>query len=808
MKKIISLLLLFTLSFSLSSQSFIGLLDDNYAGVSRIQHQPASIVDSRLKFDIELFGISERITNDFINIDRSVAFDINSFSDTAFQSKYISGNFNGEPKNLFHNLDIRLINFMVPINDRNSFAFGIRVRQFMNIDNMNEDLLVTAVNKRDVPELYGNRVLLENSRQSIHMWAEYAATYGRVLMDEKQHFMKIGATAKLLQGMGAIYLYQDELSYNIIAQDTLVNVYADLKNGATAAEIEDITQFKFFAKPTFGFDFGFVYEWRPNYKDYKYDMDNERDLWMRDKNKYKLRLSASLIDLGRMRYDKKFGSNDYLIDTNLLSLDGWQINSYQDLMDSLNNVFKPEDAKDYFDMPLPTTLNLSIDYKIANNIYVAAGGRFAFFQGTKIYSKASEINNYYISPRWETKYFGVQLPLSYNQYSQFNFGLGARIGPVFLGSGDLLGILGLKDEVQGLNAYASIKIPIYYKAPKDFDKDKVSDKKDNCKKEKGSWENRGCPDSDEDGLINKDDECPYTAGIPEFNGCPDTDKDGVQDKYDECPEVYGDKIYKGCPDTDEDGVIDKLDSCDMVAGLAEFNGCPDTDSDSIPDYLDDCPEISGEIKFNGCPDTDGDGIQDALDLCPKIAGLDSLQGCPYIDTDNDNIQDKNDDCPKIAGPIENNGCPYADTDNDSILDKDDDCPMTPGTVANNGCPEIEEEEQEILNTAFSNLGFESGKSVILSSSYESLDELAKLMKKKPEFKLLIQGHTDNVGREIANMSLSQNRALAVKKYLTDKGIDDDRITAKWFGETQPIAPNDTEEGRAKNRRVELEVVFD
>ena len=277
------------------------------------------------------------------------------------------------------------------------------------------------------------------------------------------------------------------------------------------------------------------------------------------------------------------------------------------------------------------------------------------------------------------------------------------------------------------------------------------------------------------------DSCTTVAGLAKFHGCPDTDGDDIEDRFDKCPEV---------------------------AGLAVFEGCPDMDGDSIPDYQDDCPEVAGLQKFNGCPDTDGDGIRDVDDLCPEVAGLDSLKGCPYIDTDNDGIQDKYDKCPQIAGPLENMGCPYTDTDHDSVPDKDDLCPMTPGPVSNNGCPVIKKEIQEVLDTAFANLEFRTGKSIIKKSSYESLDKVAELMIKHPEFKLLISGHTDNVGRPESNMSLSQNRALAVRNYLIKKGVDKSKLKAVWFGETKPIATNDTPEGRQKNRRVEMKIIFD
>jgi outer membrane protein OmpA-like peptidoglycan-associated protein len=85
----------------------------------------------------------------------------------------------------------------------------------------------------------------------------------------------------------------------------------------------------------------------------------------------------------------------------------------------------------------------------------------------------------------------------------------------------------------------------------------------------------------------------------------------------------------------------------------------------------------------------------------------------------------------------------------------------------------------------------------------SLDELAALMAKKPNWHLKISGHTDNKGNAAANWLLSKKRAEAVKKYLMSKGITDDKFQLEWFGGTKPIATNATEEGRKKNRRVEM-----
>ena len=129
-------------------------------------------------------------------------------------------------------------------------------------------------------------------------------------------------------------------------------------------------------------------------------------------------------------------------------------------------------------------------------------------------------------------------------------------------------------------------------------------------------------------------------------------------------------------------------------------------------------------------------------------------------------------------------------------------------MTNQGCPEIKEEEQEVLNTAFENLEFETGKDVIKERSFSSLNDLADLLIKKEDWKIQISGHTDNVGNDAANMKLSEKRAKAVANYLESRGVQRDRMIVQWFGETQPIEDNSTAEGRARNRRVEMEVVFD
>ena len=240
------------------------------------------------------------------------------------------------------------------------------------------------------------------------------------------------------------------------------------------------------------------------------------------------------------------------------------------------------------------------------------------------------------------------------------------------------------------------------------------------------------------------------------------------------------------------------------AGIVIKFGSKDTDKDGIPDNKDACPEVAGLKEFNGCPDTDGDGIADKDDDCPEVAGPKEFNGCP--DTDGDGIADKDDKCPDVAGPAENGGCPWPDTDGDGVLDKDDLCPEVAGPASNKGCPEPDEKEQKQLNQYAKTILFDTGKATIKFQSAEVLNQIINVLKKYPNSRFRIEGHTDSTGKKAKNMILSQNRADAVKVYLIQGGIDAGRLESQGFGPEKPIASNKNKKGRELNRRVEINLI--
>ena len=215
------------------------------------------------------------------------------------------------------------------------------------------------------------------------------------------------------------------------------------------------------------------------------------------------------------------------------------------------------------------------------------------------------------------------------------------------------------------------------------------------------------------------------------------------------------------------------------------------------------------------PDTDGDGLCDPWvseeGLAEKYAAMCSgFDNCPEEPEDFDGFQD-------------DDGCPDPDNDRDGLCDPwveakgmlaqnahickgVDLCPDQSETLNNykddDGCPdEVPQPPKKVF--VLDGVNFESGKSTITQDSYISLMKVVDIMETFPESTFEIVGHTDNVGNKDKNMTLSADRASAVKNFLVEKGINESRMTTKGLGDTKPVASNKTPEGRAQNRRIEF-----
>lgn len=225
-----------------------------------------------------------------------------------------------------------------------------------------------------------------------------------------------------------------------------------------------------------------------------------------------------------------------------------------------------------------------------------------------------------------------------------------------------------------------------------------------------------------------------------------------------------------------------------VVDRADFYD-PDSDGDGYPDSIDACPDVKEDGKkpdpTDGCPapaDADGDGIPDSKDKCPNEP------------EDFDGVQDKD-------------GCPEEDADKDKVPDKVDKCPLEPGPpnkdAEKNGCPTLTKVTGDGKVSLLQPIQFDYNKATIKPVSFPILQEVATLLKARAAMKLDIQGHTDSKGSRDYNVNLSRQRAASVMNYLVGQGIDRSRLSSEGYGPDKPIDTNDTEEGRAKNRRVDF-----
>ncbi len=294
----------------------------------------------------------------------------------------------------------------------------------------------------------------------------------------------------------------------------------------------------------------------------------------------------------------------------------------------------------------------------------------------------------------------------------------------------------------------------------------------------------------------------------------DGDKDGVPDTIDMCPAtIKGTKVAaNGCgadADTDMDGVPDATDKCaaTVKGASVDATGCiptSDGDGDSIPDSADLCPATApGAVVLpNGCEqDTDSDGIPDSRDRCagtPRGVTVGS-EGCA-LDEDGDGVPDLLDRCPNTRNGIKVDpaGCEAAVTKPSP----------KPATATASAIPEtMAPASGAMASTVLTGVNFESGSARIKGESFGTLDDVVVQMKSNPGMKAEIAGFTDDSGSASLNRTLSQRRAEAVMNYLISKGIPADSLTAKGYGPDQPLAGNDTAEGKAKNRRVEFRPVL-
>lgn len=770
MKPILAFSLFVCLLGRLSAQqSYTGIVSDNAVNSLIATYNPATIVESKSKLAITLSGNYSNISN----------FAANNYRVYGSGAKYKETSKPGY-KNQFSTFDI--INFKYELNHQNALGYSFKTRTFDNLKGIPANWSENAANSYD-PTIANVPQDITGFSTSQMIFTEHNFTYARTIFNKQTSLLKAGITLKILNGLNASYFYVNKGSATFL--NTSSSNVQSTNLDATFGTAETDNQL-FYKNRGIGFDIGAVYEYRPDYEQQYYEMDGAKRNIRYDMNKYKWKVSASITDVGRIRYMND--SNYYNFNNSSLIFDAEKLanvtsiftlpetNYIKDQMQTPST--KSSDQSKDFTMNLPASFHGAFDMNVYRNfLYVSYNVSVPL-----VFSKNKPgFNNFFIqtiTPRLEKEKFSVMLPLSQMGNGKFYAGLAGRVQlkrfAVFAGSNNVSLFYGKKASFSR-NFFAGITYSVWYKVPEDADHDKISDEKDLCPFDPGLAEFQGCPDSDGDGIVDHEDLCIYDKGPRSTNGCPDTDGDGIIDMNDMCPEVKGLGIHYGCPDRDMDGVIDAADRCPDVPGVELNNGCP--------------MEIKG-----CCQDEDGDGVTNEADKCPQVAGSVYNSGCP-IDSANINKinlqnQKEQKDANNTGQQVKEN--PPIDPRKDLITSQDE-------------LAALLADKKVIRNH---NVFFDVDEATITDEEQKRLDAYVKSFPKNEKLAIILIGYTDRDGSLDYNLALSKRRAETIQRKLADYyKFDEKQISVYYYGETKSIHKGEyTEEMKAADRKVEIKLI--
>ncbi len=483
MKKIILSFTIFycLLSPKVFSQDFLGLSTGSYSGVTGVMLQPASIVDSRFKFDINLFSSGVNYSNNYFLLNRDVIlkFNKNKFENyKTFKDRYLSEATLPAGEKAFFNIDNRTqlpLSFMATTGKKSAIALNMQFRTKIQGRGITQELANLAYNNFN-PVIGTPSIDASGINVNSLSWAEAGLTYGRVVFSSGNHFLKMAVTGKYLAGLSSISMAADDLQLRVNS-DSSFDFKSPLVSYSHSADADfkklfdrDISN----SATAFGFDAGLVYEYRGNIDKFKYikkDDEKSYDAIRRDVSKYIFKVGVSLVDVGMFNFEKPANVNSFAANINNWNIKNGNYKSLKEFDTALaarvfSNIAGPRDYNVY----LPTALSGQLDIKFAKGLFLNAMGYWSLKLGSLEGKRFKNYGYYTVTPRYETRHFGIYIPYTVNQkneftdYKQHLIGLTLRAGPLFIGSSNLGSML-LKENLKAADVHLGLKIGVTYGKP-------------------------------------------------------------------------------------------------------------------------------------------------------------------------------------------------------------------------------------------------------------------------------------------------------------------------------------------------------
>ncbi len=517
-KSLLSLAVIVASITNASAQREFGIATSNWSGTSSLYLNPANIADNREKFSVDLISINVGADNN-LGTFTSISNLLNrSFSGTASNGQSLFTYSNNNSFSLMAPyVEVRGPGLLVNIKQKHTIAITTRVRAMNQFNNFGKTLYQIISDPSSVPAKNEYPVYNTNFNWTAHLWSEIGLTYSTILLDKGNSRVKFGVTGRYLGGIDYIGLKGNNLDvFYKVSNDSLHATNTDFQyasnvlstnnafnNGLTNTTILN-SLFGSKNASGYGADIGLVYEYRPSYEEKTYDMDGKTDLVDHSKNHYKFRLSAAVTDIGHITYSSGNYSANVTGDGSVTGAEIHQnANNYTSFMSYVRTKgFTADTSLKSINVYMPTSLMLAFDYHAARHTYINVtyisnlGNRQDF--GNTWYNQVT------VTPRYDRRNFSFGLPLTYSMLANdFKMGFGARYSVLFIGSDDMLAFF--SNNHYGFNFYMGVHVPINHKIPKDRDHDGVSDRRDKCPADPGSWENHGCPEEDAEHGGSNDD---------------------------------------------------------------------------------------------------------------------------------------------------------------------------------------------------------------------------------------------------------------------------------------------------------------
>lgn len=450
----------------------MGYNTSNYAGINAVQSNPALITQTNYgKYDISIIAANVHVENNYLFVNStSITDPVTVFSDPDFTHRWVRQNLDLTKKSAIVHANVQSPAFLLQITKKDAIGFCARPRVFVNADNVDRPLAQLIYEGLDYPLNWDRNFSNDWMSVSANAWMEYDFTYARTWFQNDRYRFKGGITFKLLQGIEAMGIGLRDYRYNFYNNDTLGLFNTNVQWGTNDHLYNQEFAFDFNA-PGVAFDIGFTLEYIQNKKT-KYGLYRKGSrkkykwpgIFLPDETKYKYKFGLSFNDLGAIFYQRAPQTRDFYVNIDSIPLSVFNgVNSVSTLNTAFATNFQMNGTDGSMTMAMPAHINIFGDVRFAHNLALHTGFTMAFNQGSSTAFKNHFLYQLTFTPRWEIKWFGVYLPIWVTQYLNApNLGISLRLGPLVVGTGDILGHL-IKREYADIDVHMALRLIIPHK---------------------------------------------------------------------------------------------------------------------------------------------------------------------------------------------------------------------------------------------------------------------------------------------------------------------------------------------------------